>query len=301
MQAMFRPHKALPLLALTSVFSLIGSTAAYAEQVTDQYICSAGNLQRKVELVYENRIGQVPCRIRQSIRAQAPETLWRAQFQAEFCTSQIKTFVQKLESGGYQCVHTDSATISDSGISVQTDQPAPSTATGTLASVGINNALTAIPPVPAAAPATVVTWSTAVQAATDQTEKTQADSSVTQTTTATPVARQNATDTFVPPNPVNQPAMLNELPVVPMMNDPSIDPLTLGSQLDDWIIYLNGKTLAAIKSALDNQPGAFAQYLGFEQQNAKTIYNKLQLRVEHLNAITSLRELRSTSIQGFDN
>ena len=94
---------------LTAAAALILSLQAAAQEAT---ICTAGGLERTVEVVYENPGEPVPCDVRYTKSDGVARSLWRAEREGGYCEQQATGLVQKLSDSGWSC----SATDDDSGV-----------------------------------------------------------------------------------------------------------------------------------------------------------------------------------------
>ena len=67
--------------------------------------CSNGDLQRRVEIVYETGM-TVPCEVHYYKDTEAPgerQVLWRALNQEGYCEAQTQQFITQLASWGWDC------------------------------------------------------------------------------------------------------------------------------------------------------------------------------------------------------
>ncbi len=76
----------------------------------------------------------------------------------------------------------------------------------------------------------------------------------------------------------------NHLTLQPYSAQSSLDdtPGDAATTADEWVIFLSAKTLASIKDLLANAPAGLDDYLQYEQQQAQSIYGKLQMRIDYL-------------------
>ena len=77
---------------------------ALAEGETS-YQCSHGDLQRRVEILYETG-GTLPCEVHYHKDTEAPgepRVLWRAMNQAGYCEEKTEAFIAKLRGLGWSC------------------------------------------------------------------------------------------------------------------------------------------------------------------------------------------------------
>ncbi len=74
-------------------------------QDSANYQCAHGDLQRRVEIVYETG-GAMPCEVQYHKDTEAPgehQVLWRANNEAGYCEARASEFVVKLEGWGWDC------------------------------------------------------------------------------------------------------------------------------------------------------------------------------------------------------
>jgi hypothetical protein len=70
-----------------------------------RYQCSHGELQRRVEILYETG-GTLPCEVHYHKDTEAPgesQVLWRAMNQAGYCEQKTEAFIVKLRGLGWTC------------------------------------------------------------------------------------------------------------------------------------------------------------------------------------------------------
>ncbi len=75
------------------------------------YQCAIGDLQRRVEILYEAG-GSVPCEVHYYKKAEAEnerQVLWRALNEEGYCERKAREFVVKLEGMGWSCEEIESA------------------------------------------------------------------------------------------------------------------------------------------------------------------------------------------------
>ena len=74
-------------------------------QDTQKYQCTHGELQRRVEILYETGL-TVPCEVHYYKDTEAPDelqVLWRAINQSGYCESKMREFIAKLGELGWSC------------------------------------------------------------------------------------------------------------------------------------------------------------------------------------------------------
>lgn len=76
-----------------------------AAQETDKYLCSYGDMQRRVEISSEPGV-EVPCSVHYFKDTEMPgehQVLWSADRDPGYCRSKATEFVAKLEGWGWEC------------------------------------------------------------------------------------------------------------------------------------------------------------------------------------------------------
>jgi hypothetical protein len=105
-------------------------------QDNNNFNCSNGDLQRRVEIVYETGV-TVPCEVHYYKDTEAPgerQVLWRALQQEGYCEEQTRQFITQLASWGWDCTQSvDAAPEMDK--SDMPDEPAEADDTEALAPV----------------------------------------------------------------------------------------------------------------------------------------------------------------------
>lgn len=74
-------------------------------QTPHNYRCSYGDLQRRVEILYETGV-TVPCEVHYYKDTEAPgetQVLWRALNEAGYCERMAENFVGRLQDLGWSC------------------------------------------------------------------------------------------------------------------------------------------------------------------------------------------------------
>ena len=80
-------------------------------QDQNNYLCSQGDLQRRVEIVYETGV-TVPCEVHYYKDTEAPgerQVLWRAMSQEGYCEQKTREFVTQLAAWGWKCTQSTGA------------------------------------------------------------------------------------------------------------------------------------------------------------------------------------------------
>ena len=91
-------------LSLTILAAAALPGLAFAQEAS-KYQCSHGDLQRRVEIVYETGV-TVPCEVHYYKDTEAPgeqQVLWRALNQEGYCEEKTHEFITKLGSWGWTC------------------------------------------------------------------------------------------------------------------------------------------------------------------------------------------------------
>jgi hypothetical protein len=73
--------------------------------LAEDYQCTIGNLQRRIEILYEGA-GSVPCEVHYYKDKEARgerQVLWRALNEEGYCESKAQEFIAKLEDMGWAC------------------------------------------------------------------------------------------------------------------------------------------------------------------------------------------------------
>jgi len=80
-------------------------------QGSDNYQCTLGDLQRRIEIFHEPGVS-VPCEVhyyKDSEAAGEMQVLWRASHEAGFCEQKTRDFIVQLENMGWACGENDYA------------------------------------------------------------------------------------------------------------------------------------------------------------------------------------------------
>lgn len=98
-----------------TVFVAVILPFASLAQDQSKYQCSHGDLQRRVEIVYETGV-TVPCEVHYYKDTEVPgerQVLWRALNQEGYCEEKTRDFVAKLSAWGWQCDQQGNGAASD--------------------------------------------------------------------------------------------------------------------------------------------------------------------------------------------
>ena len=89
-----------------TLFLLFASAPLVVSAQDDaKYQCSYGDLERRVEIVYETGVA-VPCEVHYYKDTEAPgerQVLWSATSQSGYCETKTREFVSQLEEWGWDC------------------------------------------------------------------------------------------------------------------------------------------------------------------------------------------------------
>lgn len=80
-------------------------------QGSPNYLCTHGDLQRRVEVLYETGM-TFPCEVHYFKDSEAPgesQVLWRAMNEVGYCERKTEEFIAKLTGLGWACGPTDAA------------------------------------------------------------------------------------------------------------------------------------------------------------------------------------------------
>lgn len=75
------------------------------------YLCTYGDLQRRVEILYETGM-TLPCEVHYYKDTEAPgakQVLWRAMNEASYCEDKAAEFIVKLQDLGWSCGQNEAA------------------------------------------------------------------------------------------------------------------------------------------------------------------------------------------------
>ena len=87
------------------IIAMAGLPFAAMAQDHNGYLCTNGDLQRRVEIVYETGVS-VPCEVHYYKDTEAPgepQVLWRALSEEGYCEVQAEAFVEQLANWGWDC------------------------------------------------------------------------------------------------------------------------------------------------------------------------------------------------------
>lgn len=89
----------------SSIFAITAFIAlnAFAEE---RYVCSHGDAERIIEVVYLSTDAPVPCEVTYSKEGNQ-QTLWSAQNEAGYCESKAQELAQKQAGWGWSCTGLD--------------------------------------------------------------------------------------------------------------------------------------------------------------------------------------------------
>jgi hypothetical protein len=90
--------KKITSLCLVATLSMIASFAAADET----YLCTYGQEERVISVVYQDQVEKVPCEVRYQ-KDGVTETLWDAKDEVGYCEEKAKAFVEKQRGWGWRC------------------------------------------------------------------------------------------------------------------------------------------------------------------------------------------------------
>jgi hypothetical protein len=80
-------------------------------QGSQNYQCTYGDLQRRVEILYETGVA-VPCEVHYYKDTEAPgelQVLWRAMNESGYCERKVQELIAQFEEWGWTCGQSDEA------------------------------------------------------------------------------------------------------------------------------------------------------------------------------------------------
>lgn len=95
-------------------------------QDAQNFQCTYGDLQRRVEILYETGV-TVPCEVHYYKDTEAPgepQVLWRAMSEEGYCERKTQEFVAKLGELGWTCGPNDAASMDAEPAPVEVAEPA---------------------------------------------------------------------------------------------------------------------------------------------------------------------------------
>lgn len=96
---------------ILAVFLAAIISSGSVAQDPQTYQCAYGDLQRRVEILYETGV-TVPCEVHYFKDTEAPgerQVLWRALNEAGYCERKTQEFIAQLEEWGWDCGQGDDA------------------------------------------------------------------------------------------------------------------------------------------------------------------------------------------------
>ncbi len=90
---------------LLAIFLATFLASLSSAQVPQNYQCTYGDLQRRVEILYETGV-TVPCEVHYYKDTEAPgetQVLWRALNESGYCEKMAENFVSRLQDLGWSC------------------------------------------------------------------------------------------------------------------------------------------------------------------------------------------------------
>ncbi|MDQ2075511.1 hypothetical protein [Marinimicrobium sp. ABcell2] len=92
----------LAMFVLASLSLFIATTVTADTNEAPRFVCTSGDSERVIEVVYRNPERTLPCEVRYHKDGES-ETLWRAQNEPGFCESQAERFASDQEQWGWEC------------------------------------------------------------------------------------------------------------------------------------------------------------------------------------------------------
>ncbi len=77
-------------------------------QGPQDYRCTLGEIERRIEILYESAAAAVPCEVHYYKDVEAPgerQVLWRAYNEAGYCEAKTEAFIAQLREAGFDCGH----------------------------------------------------------------------------------------------------------------------------------------------------------------------------------------------------
>ena len=68
----------------------------------ETYVCTHGNQERQISVVYANEGQAVPCEVTYT-KLSGTESLWRADNKVGYCEEKAEAFVEKQRAWGWDC------------------------------------------------------------------------------------------------------------------------------------------------------------------------------------------------------
>ena len=90
--------KKITSLCLVVTLSLIATFAV----ANETYLCTYGQEERIISVVYQDQVKKVPCEVRYQ-KDGVTETLWDAKGEVGYCEEKAKAFVEKQRGWGWRC------------------------------------------------------------------------------------------------------------------------------------------------------------------------------------------------------
>ncbi|MEM7283088.1 MAG: hypothetical protein AAF438_15830 [Pseudomonadota bacterium] len=84
-------------------------------QGPQDYRCSLGDIQRRVEILYESAASAVPCEVhyyKDTEAAGERQVLWRAFNESGYCEAKTEAFIAQLEEAGFECLQGNAPAVS---------------------------------------------------------------------------------------------------------------------------------------------------------------------------------------------
>ena len=87
---------------ILSIFSIMLLSFSFSVIASEDYVCDNNGVKRIIKIAYQSDQQPVPCEVRYD-KGQGEQTLQSAQSEVGCCEAKADEFIQKQESGGYNC------------------------------------------------------------------------------------------------------------------------------------------------------------------------------------------------------
>jgi len=86
----------------TALFIVL-SALTFQGVASDKYVCTSGDVERTIEVLYTTADSKVPCDVKYT-KPESTQILWSAQNQEGYCETKAKAFSEKLTGYGWSCL-----------------------------------------------------------------------------------------------------------------------------------------------------------------------------------------------------
>jgi len=93
------------MISLKKVTMFAAFTALFASSplfANERYVCTNGNQERTITVVYANAGDSVPCEVTYD-KGMGAESMWQANNEAGYCEEKAAAFVEKQRGWGWDC------------------------------------------------------------------------------------------------------------------------------------------------------------------------------------------------------